>query len=40
MKDLLISKLTDRKNRITVTDKEVLDRPQSLLKSGIKIGVW
>ncbi len=40
MKDKLINRLIDRKNRLTVSDKKVLLRPKQQSESGIKIGVW
>ena len=40
MKDLLLERLIDRKNRITMTDEEVYRTRKNQNKSGIMIGIW
>jgi len=40
MKDLLLARLTDRKNRVTLSDQDVLNVPERQAESGVVIGVW
>ncbi len=40
MQDLLLDRLTDRKNRVTQTDEAVLKIRAGEGSSGIMIGVW
>jgi len=40
MQDLLLSRLTDRKNRVTMSDADVLQTRVKESDSGIMIGIW